>query len=71
MATTLSTDQLERIVQANAMALDLHIAIEYRAGVAAYVRLAAEMAELVMGLPLGPDDESGAVFTPVAPEVGA
>jgi hypothetical protein len=29
------------------------------------------MAELVMGLPLGPDDESGSVFTPVSPEVGS
>jgi hypothetical protein len=71
MASTLTTDQIERIVHANALALDLHIAAEHRAGVAAYLRLAADMAELVMGLPLAPDDESGAVFTPVAPEVGA
>ena len=70
MANPLSTDQLERIVHANAAALDLHIAIEHRTGVVAYFKLATEMAELVMGLPLGTDDESGAVFTPVSPEVG-
>jgi hypothetical protein len=71
MATPLSTDQLERIVHANALALDLRLALDYQAGVVACFRLAADMAELVMGLPLGPDDESGAVFTPVAPELGS
>ena len=71
MATPLTADQLDRIVNANAAALDLRIAIEYRPGVANYFKLAADMAELVMGLPLGPDDESGSVFTPVSPEVGS
>ena len=71
MASPLSPDQIERLVNANAAALDLRIAIEHRPGVLRYVTLAAEMAALVQGLPLGPDDESGAVFTPVAPEVGS
>jgi Protein of unknown function (DUF4089) len=71
MATPLTADQLDRVVHANAAALDLRIAIEHRPGVAAYFKLAADMAELVMGLPLDPDDESGAVFSPVAPEVGS
>jgi hypothetical protein len=38
--------------------------------VLAYLTLASGMAELVMGLPLGVDDESGAVFVPVSPRVG-
>ena len=71
MASPLSPDQIERLVNANAAALDLRIAIEHRPGVLRYVTLAAEMAALVQALPLGPDDESGAVFTPVSPEVGS
>ena len=71
MASPLSPDQIERLVNANAAALDLRIAIEHRPGVLRYMALAAEMAALVQGLPLGPDDESGAVFTPVSPEVGS
>ena len=70
MVSPLSSDQIERLVNANAEALGLRIAIEHRPGVLAYFALAAGMAELVQGLPLGVDDESGAVFVPVAPEVG-
>ncbi|MDE2079879.1 MAG: DUF4089 domain-containing protein [Burkholderiales bacterium] len=57
-------------IDAAAQTLGLKIAAEYRAGVALYFGLAAEMAELLQGLPLGAADESGSVFTPVCPEVG-
>ena len=33
-----------------------------------FFSLAAEMAQLVDGLPLGLDDESGSVFVPVSPQ---
>ena len=68
MARTLTPELLDRIVHANADAIDLRIPIDYRPGVALYFKLASDMAELVMGLPLGPEDESGAVFTPVSPQ---
>jgi len=68
MASKLTLELLERFVHTNADALDLHIALDYRAGVAGYFKLAADMAEQVMGLPLGPEDESGSVFTPVSPQ---
>ena len=58
---------IEAIVAAQASLLDLSIAAEYRPGVIAYFSLAAEMAQLVDGLALGVDDESGSVFVPVAP----
>ena len=70
MATPMSAEQIERLMNANAAALDLRIAIEHRPGVLAYLALAASMAALVQGLPLTVDDESGAVFMPVAPEGG-
>jgi hypothetical protein len=59
--------QLEAIVAANSVAVGLTIAAEHRPGVLGYVALAAEMAQLVDGLPLGPEDESGSVFSPVSP----
>jgi hypothetical protein len=58
---------IEAIVAAQASLLDLPIAAEHRPGVIAYFSLAAEMAQLVDGLPLGIDDESGSVFVPVTP----
>ena len=64
MASAMSSEQIERLMNANAAALDLRIAIEHRPGVLAYLALAAEMAELVQGLPLTVDDESGSVFVP-------
>lgn len=66
----LTPEMIQRLVDANAAALHLPIAAEYRAGVVRYFALAAEMAELVEGLPLAPADESGSVFVPVAPERG-
>ena len=67
----LTPQQIEAIVAANAAALDLRIAAEHKPGALAFFTLAAGMAELVQGLPLGVADESGSVFVPVAPEGGA
>jgi hypothetical protein len=64
----LTPQQIEALVVANAAALDLRIAAEHKPGVLAFLTLAAGMADLVQGLPLTVEDESGAVFTPVAPE---
>ncbi len=58
----------EAYIDAAADALGLKIAAEHRRGVLLYFGLAAAMAELVQGLPLTAADESGNVFTPVAPE---
>jgi hypothetical protein len=67
----LTPQQVEAMVNANAAALDLRIAAEHRPGVIAFATIAAGMAELVNGLPLGIEDEPAAVFTPVSPEAGA
>ena len=48
-------------------ALDLRLAAEHKPGVVQYLVLASSMADLVMGQALGIEDESGAVFEPVAP----
>jgi hypothetical protein len=58
---------IERHVDASAAVLGLPLAPEHRPGVIAYFALAARMAELVMGLPLGTEDEPAAVFVPVEP----
>jgi Protein of unknown function (DUF4089) len=55
-------------VDAAASTLGLKVTAEQRAGVLMYFVLAAQMAELVQGLPLGPADESGNVFAPVVPQ---
>jgi hypothetical protein len=60
--------QIEAIVAANAAAVDLAIAAEHKPGVVAFFALAADMAQLVGGLALGPEDESGSVFAPVSPQ---
>ena len=57
-------------INATAAALGLKISAEQRPGVELYFGLAAQMAELLDGLPLTPADEPGTVFHPVAPEVG-
>jgi hypothetical protein len=56
-------------IEAAATTLGLSLTQEQRKGVALYFGLAASMAALVQGLPLGPADESGNVFVPVAPQV--
>lgn len=65
----LSAAQIEAAVDAQAAVLGLVLAPEHRPGVLQYYALAAGMAELVQGLPLGRDDEPAAVFTPVSPGV--
>lgn len=63
----MTPQQVEALVTANAAALELRLAAEHKPGVLAFFALAAGMAELVMGQPLGVEDESGSVFVPVAP----
>ncbi len=55
-------------VDAAAATLGLNITAEQRPGVLMYFGLAAQMAELLHGLPLGAADESGCVFMPVTPQ---
>jgi hypothetical protein len=58
-------------IDAAAATLGLKITGEQRPGVQLYFELAAQMAELLQGLPLTAADEPGNVFVPVEPEVGA
>jgi hypothetical protein len=55
-------------IDAAASTLGLKISTEQRPGVLMYFGLAAQMADLLQGLPLGPADESGNVFVPVEPQ---
>ena len=71
LGTALSAAQIEAVVDAQAAVLGLQLAPEHRPGVLQYYALAAGMAELVNGLPLGPHDEPAPVFTPVSPGAGA
>ena len=57
-------------IDAAAATLGLKITAAQRPGVTRYFSLAADMAALVNGLPLGPADESGQVFRPVSPVLG-
>ena len=59
--------QIEAYVDAAAVALDLPLAAEHRPGVLRYFGLAAEMAELVNGLPLALQDEPAEAFVPISP----
>ena len=59
--------QIEALVDASAAAIELPIRPEHRPGVLHYFALAAAMAELVNGLPLGVADEPAETFTPIAP----
>ena len=68
---TMTPQQIEALVVANAAALGLHIAAEHRPGVLNFFTLAATMAELVNAQPLGPEDEPANVFTPVSPQGGS
>lgn len=64
----MTPQQIEALVAATSAALDLHIAAAQKPGVLAFFALASGMADQVMGLPLGVEDEPGNVFTPVSPE---
>jgi Protein of unknown function (DUF4089) len=59
--------QIEAAVDAAAALLHLPLSAAHRPGVLRYFALAAEMAQVVNAVPLGRDDESGAVFRPVEP----
>ena len=58
---------IEHMVDAASRLLELPIAAGHRPGVLAFFALAAQMADRVAGVPLGVEDESGAVFRPVEP----
>jgi hypothetical protein len=58
-------------IDAAAATLGLKITAEQRPGVTMFFNLAANMAALMDTLPLTPADESGNVFKPVEPELGA
>jgi hypothetical protein len=60
--------ETEAYVDAVAAALALPIGAEHREGVLRYFELAAQLAGLVMAVPLGAADDPAPVFTPIAPE---
>jgi hypothetical protein len=57
----------ERYADETAAVLGLPLAAEHRPGVVRYLQLAASLAPLVTGFPLGRDDEAANVFVPVGP----
>ena len=56
----------EALIDAMAPFIGLDIPAEYRAGVAANLRIAAAMAALVLAEPIGDHAEPASVFTPAA-----
>jgi len=62
--------QIEALADAAAAAVQLPLSPAQRPGVLQYLALAADYAELLAGMPLGHDDESGSVFIPVTPAAG-
>lgn len=64
-----SSFEAEAYLDAAAALVGLPVAAEHRPGVVRNLRLIATMADLVMGLPLGPETEPAPVF--VATEAGA
>ncbi len=64
----LSPQVIAAAVDAAAALLELPLEAAHRPGVLRFYALAAEMAQVVHAVPLGRDDESGAVFRPVEPE---
>lgn len=63
----LSPPQIEAMVDASSALLDLPLDPSHRPGVLRYYALAAQMAQVVLAVPLGPADETGALFRPVEP----
>ncbi len=61
----------ERYVDAQCEALGLVLTPAQRPGVLRYLQLVASLAPRVMDFPLGPADESGNTFVPVAPPAEA
>lgn len=62
---TITPMQIEAAVSSAAALLELPLAPEHLPGVLRFYALAAEMAQVVLAVPLGHGDESGAVFRPV------
>jgi hypothetical protein len=60
----MSSETIERWVDATAAAVGLKIAAEHRPGVVRYVQLAAGFAEQVMDFELKATDEAATVFAP-------
>jgi len=59
--------QIEAAVDAAAALLGLPLEPAHRPGVLTYFALAAQMAKVVLAVPLSPHDETGALFRPVEP----
>jgi hypothetical protein len=57
----------EALVDAQSALLGMPIAPEHRPGVVRYLQMVAGVAPRVMEFEVGPADESGNVFIPVAP----
>ena len=57
----------EALIDAVAPVIELDIPADYRAGVAANLRIAAAMAALVLAEPIGDHAEPAPVFTAAAP----
>ena len=64
----LNPQVIEAAVDAAAALLDLPLAPAHRPGVLRFYSLAAQMAQVVLAVPLGRDDESGVVFRLVEPK---
>jgi hypothetical protein len=64
----MNAQQIEAYVDATAAALGLPLDAQHRPGVLHYFALAAAMAELVNGLPLGVADEPAEAFVPIEPQ---
>ena len=62
----MTSDEIERHVDACAAALQLPIAPEHRPGVLRYFALAAGFAEQLDAVALAPQDEPAVSFVPVA-----
>jgi Protein of unknown function (DUF4089) len=64
----MEADRIEAYVDATSAVLGLPLAAEHRPGVLRYFGLAAQMAELVNGLPLAVQDEPAEAFVPISPK---
>ena len=62
--------EIEAYVDAAAAALNLPLSPLHRPGTLQYFALAASMAELVAGYPMGVEDEPAEAFVPIAPTGG-
>jgi 1-carboxybiuret hydrolase subunit AtzG-like protein len=60
----MTSDEIERYVDACAAALQLPIAPEHRPGVLRYFALAASFADELDAVPLGPHDDPAVSFIP-------